>query len=209
VVKPSRRTVLVGAALIAVLLIAGNVAGLVRYPGGPLSTVGGWFWLDVWGADQGTNGVGVSEAAGVTTGVPLYVGIFPRDQWPMAATIEGVRLVNPSQGLRLLEARLIRPGARPPNGAVGLVYGEGEQAEGLGLYTDYDPLPARLAGETRVEETPMWLAVVADQPGEQSFADVVVDYGLGPFTFTAYMHQSFSACIAPMPSGAVCSWDAR
>jgi hypothetical protein len=203
--RPSRRTVLKVAAVAVVLLVIANVTGLVRYPGGPLSQASGWFWLDIRGANQGYNGVGVGPGSELTTGIPMYIGIFPRNEWPVTATIERAGLLNATPGLRLVEARLVRPGTQH-DGAVGIIYGSGEQTEALGLYTDYDPLPQTLAGSTSIEDGVMWVEVIADVPGEHSFGSVFVDYRVGPFSFRADMYQSFSACIAPMPSEAVCSW---
>jgi hypothetical protein len=205
VARPSRRTGLVSAALIAALLIAGNVAGLVRYPGGPLVVANAdWpLWLDHRAADQGYNKVGLAAA---TTGLPVYVGVDLRNQWPLAATIEGVRLINLTPGLRLVEARLIRPGSSVVG--VGVVSGSGPELDELGLYSDYQHLPAELGGNSPISDSLMWIEVIADQPGEQSFDSVVVDYRVGPFSFTVDMYQAFSACVLPMPNGAVCSWDA-
>lgn len=204
--KPSRRTVLLSAALIGALFIAGNVAGLMRYPGGPLvvSNADWPLWLDHRAPDQGYNKVGL---AAVTTGLPIYVGIDLRNEWSLAATIERVRLINPTAGLRLVEARLIRPGTDVPG--VGVASGSGPALDILGLYSNYDPLPRDLAGSAPIRDGLMWIEVMADQPGEQSFDTVVVDYRVGPFRFTVDRYQAFSACVAPMPSGALCSWDAR
>lgn len=187
---PSRRTVLVSAALIASLLIAGNVAGLVRYPGGPLVVANAdWpLWLDHRAADQGYNKAGLTAA---TTGLPMYVGIDLRNQWPLAATIERVRL--------------IRSGSDVPG--VGVASGSGPEVEALELYSSYDPLPRDLAGNAADFDAWMRIEVMADQPGEQSFDSVVVDYHLGPFSFTVDKYQAFSACVLPMPAGATCSWD--
>jgi hypothetical protein len=192
VAKPSRRTVLVSAALIAALLIAGNVAGLLRVPIGPI--------------DAGGYGVGMSSSPGLTTGVQMCVGLFPRNGWPVAATIEQVRLINPSTGLRFVEARLTHPGL-PANDGVGVVLCEAPEVDGLRLYSDYDPLPANLVANTSTGDGRMWVSVVADQPGELGFDGVDIYYRVGPFAFTTKVSLRFSACIAPMPAGATCSWD--
>lgn len=191
-----------------VLLVVANVVGVLRYPGGPLSQAGGLFWLDIRGSNQGYNRVGVSSTPELTAGVPMYIGIFPRNDWPLAATIEGVGLIDASPGLRVVEARLVRPGTQH-DGSVGIAYGSAESTEELGLYRDYDRLPGTLAGSTSVEDGVMWVELMADQPGKLSFKSIFVDYRIGPFSFRADMYQGFGACIWPQPTGVVCPSDDR
>jgi hypothetical protein len=208
--RPSRRTVVWGVAFVLVVAVIGNMAGFLRYPGGPLVAQNAdWpFWLDHRASDQGNNKVGYSPSANVATGVPTYIGLDARNRWPWAATLERVRLVNGTPGLRLLDARLVRPGATPL-GAVGIVSGSGELAEELGLLTMYESLPRTVSGNNGIQDGRMWIEVVADQPGEQSFDSVLLDYRVGPFSFTVDLYQAFAACIDPMPVGTVCSWDEK
>ncbi|MEP7379213.1 MAG: hypothetical protein ABI725_06565 [Chloroflexota bacterium] len=207
--RPSRRTVVLIAAVVVVGLLAANVMGLWRYPGGPLRlpNADGLLWLDHLPDDQGNNNIGFSTLAGVTTGMPIYVGLDARNQWSTSAVIEGVRLVKATPGLRLIEARLARRGAT--NTGLTVASGVGPELDSLRLYEDYRPVPADLGGNAPIAEGQMWLLVLADAPGEQSFDTVALDYRIGPFSFTVDMHQGFSACIVPMPSGVICSWDAQ
>jgi hypothetical protein len=208
--RPSRRTVLGVAAVAAVVLVVANIAGVLRYPGGPLRPFSdnGVLWLD-WGpANQGNNRVGISADANVGTGVPIYIGIEPRNQGPWPVTIERVRLINATPGLQLVETRLVRPDSRP-GGAIGIGSGHDVFMDELGLFDNYETLPAVLAGNHPIEDGRMWLAVVADAPGRQSFDTIEVDYRLGPFSFSVNLHHGFGGCIVPIPDGVQCSWDAE
>lgn len=195
--SPSRRTTLIVAAGVAAMLVAANVAGVLRIPGGPLT--GG----------PGFQKYGISSAANVATGTGMFVGIDPINQWPIPVTIERVRLINPTAGIHLVEARLVRPGSPIREGSLGVAYGPTTDLDALGLYTDYEPLPATLAGMASTIDNRMWVALESYKPGEQSSETMVIDYRLGPFSFTVDMHEGFVACVVPMPSGATCSEDVQ
>jgi hypothetical protein len=172
--------------LVAILVIA-NVAGLLRIPVGPVHAAG--------------FGLGLGSAS---PDVPVCVGLDLSNAWPAAATIESVRLVNPSDGLRLVEARLIRPEASPTNGGLGVGNCDSPGIEDLRLYSDYDPLPGSLPGNSSVTDGFMWIAVLADRSGELVFDALEIHYRVGPFAFVDRVRITFSACVLPMPSGAIC-----
>ena len=201
-----RRAKLVLAVGVAVLVLLGaNVAGMLRYPGGPLreSNADGWFWLDTRPADQGNNREGFTAGAGIGSGEPIYLGLYPRNQWSTEALIEDVRLIGATDGLALVDARALIPGRTVE--ATGPIT-EARAAElGVGLYTDYQPLPASLPANSSISDGRMWVKVIANDPGEQSFESVAVDYRIGPFSFTIVLHQAFTGCFVPLAAGATCS----
>ena len=203
----TRRRVAIGVASIAVLLVALNVAGLLRYPGGPLRepNADGLFWLDTRPPDQGSNTVGVTSGAGVRPGVPLYTGIGLNNDGPWPVTVEQVRLVGATPGLRLVDVRMALPGTSGE--LAGLLAGSGPDVAELGLDTDYGPLPAQLAAHNESGEGRVSIEVIADRPGEYAYDAVAIDYRVGPFSFTVVHHEALGACIVPLPSGATCSLD--
>jgi hypothetical protein len=201
------RRVAIGLALTAVLLFAMNATGLLRYPGGPLREPGadGLLWLDTRPADQGNNQVEISSRAGVGSGVPLYTGMSLSNDWPWPATIEQIRLLGATPGLRLVEARMALPGTSGE--MAGAMAGSGQEIADLRLDTDYGPLPANLAAHNEIGEGRVSIEVTADQPGEYSYDALAVDYRVGPFTFTVVHHQAFGVCVVPLPTGSACSLD--
>jgi hypothetical protein len=194
-------TIAIVVSVVGVLLIL-NLAGILRYPGGPLRepNADGILWLDTRPPDQGNIEVGMTPAAGAQPGVAMYTSTLLRNEWPWAAAVERVRLVGATPGLRLVDVRIALPDA-PAGAAGGLIATDAAAAE-LGLETQYGPLPADLAptsadGPSRVVS----LEVVADQPGRQSFDAVGIDYRVGPFTFSVTSHLAFYACVYPSPAG--------
>jgi hypothetical protein len=180
--------------------------GILRYPGGPLRepSADGLVWLDTRPADQGTNSVGITSAAGLEQGTLVYTGISLRNAWSWPATVEQVRLLDTTEGLELQEARMALPGTTGP--VVGVATSKGDNAE-LRLDADFGPLPADLAGENQPGEGRVWLAMNAPPPGEYSYDAVAVDYRVGPFSFTVTYHQALGLCVVPLPAGSSCSLD--
>lgn len=198
--------------LVVVLLVAAVVAGLalngsglLRYPGGPLRSqnADGWFWLDTRPSDQGNSRIGARSAAGLTAGELIYTSISMRNQWSELALVESVRLVQATPGLRLVEARLARPGLQPEIAA--LAAGTGPDVDRLRLGADYEALPAPLGGYDPDNNRPLTLVVTVLEPGEYSYEAVAVDYRAGHLSFTALVHQALTVCVGPLPEGTVCS----
>ncbi len=185
-----------------------NAAGLWRYPGGPLRepSADGWFWLDTRPSDQGTNSVAAGSKAGLAAGEPIYTGISLRNAWSSSLVVEGVRFVDATPGLLLVDARLARPGTCC--GLPGLMTGTGPDIDDLRLDTDFQPFPASLSGNNSVSDGRVILAVTAIEPGDYSYQAVAVDYRMGLFSFTVIHHQALAVCLGPLSAGAVCSTDA-
>ncbi len=202
----NRRRAILGFAAVMVVAVALNTIGILRYPGGPLRepSADGLMWLDTRPPDQGTNSVGITSAAGLEQGSPVYTGISLRNASSWPARVEQIRLLGATEGLELQEARMALPGTTGP--MIGVATSGGETAE-LRLETDYGPLPAELAGNNAIGEGRVWLAINAPPPGEYSYDAVAVDYRVGPFSFTVTYHQALGLCVVPLRPGRSCSLD--
>lgn len=199
--------------LAAVLLVALgaalalNVVGLMRYPGGPLRgpSADGWFLLDTRPSNQGTSLISAGSRAGLVAGESIYTGISLHNASSSSAVVEAFRLLEATPGLRLVDARLARPGACCD--LPGLMHGTGPEIDELRLDTDYQPLPAPLSANNPVSDGRVALVVTATEPGDYSYQAVAVDYRVGPFSFTVVYHQALAVCLGLLPIGAVCSAD--
>ena len=203
----TRRRVGLGLAAFVVVAVVLNVAGVLRYPGGPLRepSADAVLWLDIRPPDQGSNRVGLSARSEVGPGVPIYTSIDLGNESPWPATVEQIRLLGLTPGLRLIDAKLAVPGRT--GSSAGLVYGDGAELDELQLDTGYRPIPADLAAHNAIGEGTVSIVVTADNPGEYEFQAVAVDYRIGPFAFTVVHHQAFGGCFVPMPEGTSCSAD--
>jgi hypothetical protein len=197
----TRRLAFVLTISIVVVLVVLNVVGVLRYPGGPLTESDGAFlWLDFPSPDQPRNGISMPSAADMTTTELMDVGSYLRTGSGMAATIESVRLFDPTPGIVLVDGRMHKPGA-PPRG-VGAMDGD------IGDVVDsYGPLPASLPAGAEPGDGALLIVTMATQPGEQSYAGVVVDYSIGPFKFTTVYGPSVTLSVQPLPPGSTCSAD--
>ena len=197
------RLVLVLAMVVAIALAA-NVAGLLRYPGGPLREVNadGPLWLDMRSAGQNQAIQGFGASAGIPFGPPLYTGIVLHNLSPWPATIERISLIDPTPGLALAGAGLALPGSSGT--LAGLIFGDHSD---VAEPEDYGPLPATLPGDNRADEGRVLLTVATTAPGHQQYRAVAVDYRIGPFAFKSTFHQAISVCLAPVPADASCGDD--
>lgn len=203
----TRRRAFIGLVIAVLVLVALNIAGVLRYPGGPLreGSADAPLWLDMRPPGQGTNRVGFTQGSGVTVDMPMYTSIGLHNESPWTASIVNVRLVDPKPGIRLVEVRLALPGTSGPT--AGGLSGDGPEIADLRLDTDYVPLPARLEAHNAVEDGRLSIEVVADAPELTGYEAVAIDYQLGPFTFSVIHHAALSACIVPIPEGTTCSLD--
>ena len=197
------RLVLVIASVVAFVLAA-NVAGLLRYPGGPLRelTADGPLWLDTRSAGQSQAIQGFGSSAGIPFGQPLYTGIFLHNQSPWPATIERISLIDPTPGLALADVGLALPGSSGT--LAGLIFGDHSD---IAEPEDYGPLPAPLPGDNSADEGRALLTVSTTTPGHQQYRAVAVDYRIGPFAFQSIFHQAISVCLTPVPADDSCGDD--
>ncbi len=203
----TRRRVAIGLVIAVVVVVTLNVTGLLRYPGGPLREpdADGVLWLDTRPADQGSSEIGITSEAGVKAGVPIYTGIGLANDWPWPATVEQVRLLDATPGLRVVQIRMALPGTT--GGMAGALPASGPGISDLRLDTDYGLLPADLAAHNDPGEGRVSIEVAADTPGEYSYSAVAVDYRVGPFSFTVVYHEALDMCLVPLPAGSTCSID--
>jgi hypothetical protein len=190
-----------------IALVALNVAGLLRYPGGPLRqpSIDAWLWLDIRAADQVMNYVGAGTLAQIPRGELIYAGVSLSNSSSSAATIERVELLDATPGLRLVDAWLARPGTT--GDLAGPVTESMMDISYLRLDTDYQALPADLRGNNTPGEGRLTIALIADEPGEYGYRAVAVDYRLGPLSFRVTHGPSLAICLVPMPAGERCSID--
>jgi hypothetical protein len=202
-----RKHIALGVVALLIALVALNVAGLLRYPGGPLRqpSIDAWLWLDVRAADQGLNYVGAGTLARIPRGELIYAGVALANASPWTATIERVELLDATPGLDLVDARLARPGTS--GDLAGPVTASMVDLSYLRLDTDFQALPAELHGHNQPGEGRLTIAVIADEPGEYGYRAVAVDYRLGPFSFRVTHGPSLAVCLVPMPAGERCSID--
>jgi hypothetical protein len=206
--RMTRRHMALGAVAVLIGLVVLNMAGVLRYPGGPLreSSTQAWLWLDIRDPDQGMNFVGAGTSAEIPPGELIYTAPGLRNASPWTLTIERVELVDATPGLRLVDVLLARPGTE--GGSAGLVTASRMDLDDLRLDTDYTTLPASLGAWNTPGEGRLTISITADDPGEYSFHAVAVEYRLGPFSFRTTHGPSLAVCLVPMPAGELCSLDA-
>ncbi len=192
---------------IAVLLVALNIAGYARYPGGPLRepSATGPLWLDMRPADQGGFTVGNDPTDWARTGVPLYYGeLTLHDEWPWPVRVEAIAPVDLTGGLTIQAVHLSRPGT-----PAGPVTGWGPELllpPGLTLEQAYVLLPANVepAGASHERDAQTLLVVSGSRPGRAGFSSLALDYRVGPFAFRVIQHVALVACLGPLPAGVTC-----
>jgi hypothetical protein len=191
------------------LLLLLNVAGVARYPGGPLRDPSddGLFALDIRPADQGYNEISNDPVDWAATGEPLYFGaVYLENPWPVGAAIEGVRPLELTPGLTLDRALV----GIPPDGTSSMGWGDRQLLTEAALDETFggalSPLPVTVPAATAADRaTNVLLVLSAATPGRYGFRGVEIDYRVGPFTFHATQHIALDACIGPFPPGQECS----
>lgn len=196
------------AIVVVVALAALNVAGLVRYPGGPLRdrSDDGLFWLDLRPSDQGSSTVGFGpDADWATVGRSIYNGdVTLRNPWPWAATVEAVTPIDPSPGLIVDGFYLSRPGRS--SAASDDLDIAAPDVSGIAFNADFSALPAVVppAGPTPDGDARTLLVLHTDRPGPMTFSALAVDYRIGPATFRAVQFFGLAGCIGPLRAGVTC-----
>jgi hypothetical protein len=207
--RPKR---LLGIVIIGLLAVLGlNVAGLLRYPGGPLREPSddGALWLDLRPANQGYSSVGNDPTDWAVTGAPLYFGTVTLvDSWPVDATVEAVRPLELTPGLTIDRAVL----GIVPAGSTSIGWGNKQLFEHATDDETYGgalrDLPVVVRSNTSADRgSTLILVVSAATPGRYGFRGVEIDYRIGPFRFRATQYLALDSCIGPFAPGQSCSVD--
>lgn len=195
-------------AVVAIGLLALNVSGLLRYPGGPMRepTANGIGWLDTKPADQqGGFGVGMPEGAGLTTDDIFVTTVFLTNAGPWDASLESVELVDATSGLRLTSARLVLSGFAASIPAADM----GTPADIERRYPDthLGSFPQTVVARSDPHDGQVILELQVAAPGEYSYRGVRVGYRLGPFSFQAVYGQGARLCFGPLGANQSCPGD--
>lgn len=189
--------------IVAALLL--NVVGMLRYPGGPLRprVSDDPLWLDLTAAgNHFTVGTQASEQSAV--GKTIYVGGDPlTNPWLWPATVEAITPLDVTGGLVIDEILIGNPGS--VSAGVIAVWYDPVLPNGGAISDLYHALPATIDNETKLDDAvPILLVVHGDQPGQAGFANLAIDYRVGPFTFRVVQHMGLALCIGPLPAGQAC-----
>jgi hypothetical protein len=199
----TRRRLVLGLALALVVVLALNVVGLLRYPGGPLKEFpdGSLLSLDIPLGGDTRNQVGVTSAAGLTRYEPVCEGVYLRTGLGLPVTIEDMRLVDPTSGITLVDSVMVTPDAAT-GGVIGVAYGPACIS-----IDGHSSLPETLAAESQPRDGLALVVSMATSPGRQSYSGIAIDYRVGPFSFTTVYGPAMAVCVSPLPQGATCSPD--
>lgn len=206
-----RRRVVLGGLTLAVAVIALNIAGVLRYPGGPLRepSADGPLLLDIRPADQGSITVGNSQPSDwAVAGRPYDFGLLTiHNPTSFDVVIEAVTPIDPTTGLVLEAVYVQRPGVTP-TASVG--FGPSERIDSATIRRDFDWLPATVvpSGDTHLNDAEVIIVARSDEVGAFGFSALALDYRIGPFTFHAIQHLALAGCLGPLPSGTSCPQDA-
>lgn len=151
-----RRLLVIGAAAV-VVLVALNVIGVLRYPGGPLRDQSDApLWLDIRLGESGSSRVDLGPTAGRDLlGTPVYYSVpVLTNSWPWPATVEAITPVDPTPGLVVDGVYVSRAGSNV-SGVAGydarLPAGQRFGDAFAGMPTVLDPSGPGPAGGARVE----------------------------------------------------------
>ncbi len=184
--------------------LALNVAGVARFPGGPLREWrdGGLLWLDMWPSDWGNNpGGNGPEADWAVPGADLvYSSVLRPDDWPWPVEVERITPVDPSGGLVVSQALLLRPGA----GRVSRlwVFGPLTADQQALLAADLAPLPGPVPPGGDGQQ--IALTLQSPQQGPAGWETLAVDYHVGPFSFRAIHHSALHLCLGTTAAERTC-----
>ena len=188
-----RRRIAVVIAAAVVLVLALNVVGLARYPGGPLREKGsdGPLWLDTWPADWGNSSTGNGSGADwATTDTDLVFSIvWIANQGPWPVTVEGITPAGVSGDLVVTDVRV-----RDADASAGDLWAFGplDDAGRAILDSQYQALPVTLPAGS---ERQVALVVRGATPGPAGFEALDVAYRMGPLTFRAVQHLGLEGCL--------------
>jgi hypothetical protein len=202
-----RQRVVRSAAVVVLAILALNVVGLLRYPGGPLREEGidAPLWLDIPAGNQGSSAVGFRQPNDwALAGRPLYYGLLTlHNPWPWAATVEAITPIDPSPGLVVEGVYVSRAGSLATGTTI---WTEPLMPAGQRFDEAFSGLPAAVEpnGPTHEADARTLLVVRADRPGLISFSALAVDYRVGPLSFHVVEHLALRGCLGPLPSGTSC-----
>lgn len=197
-----KRVVMVGAAGIAALLVL-NVAGISRFPGGPLREWkdGGVLWLDVWPSDWGSRDFNAPEAEWARANAHYeYTSSLPTNDWPWPVEVERITPVTTSGDLAVAETRLVRP----DRSEVGPLYAVGPLTPGQQAIIDADFAPLPGSARTGVTGTPFAITFHETRPGPAGWEALAVDYRVGPFSFRVVQHTALRLCVGTTVAERTC-----
>lgn len=198
-----RRVVTVGAAGIAALLVL-NVAGIARFPGGPLREWkdGGVLWLDVRPSDWGSSGdFNAPEAEWAQANADYeYTSALATNDWPWAVEVERITPMTTSGDLAVAETRLIRPDRAEDSvlNAVGPLTPD-QQAI---IDADFAPLPGSVG--TGAVGKRFAITFHETRPGPAGWDTLAVDYRVGPFSFRVVQHTALRLCVGATVAERTC-----
>jgi hypothetical protein len=168
------RQVRLGLAGLAAAVLALNVVGFLRYPGGPLRDPSddGPLWLDLRPADQGSVTVGNTQpSAWAIAGHAFYFGLLSlHNPTDLDATLEAVTPLDVTPGLAVTGVYVRRPDV-PASGTVG--FGPaGELPDDQALGRDYVQLPATVpaSGDGHAHDLNIIVVLSSSGPGAFGFA---------------------------------------
>jgi hypothetical protein len=197
------RRALIALGAIVIVALALNVAGIIRYPGGPLRepSADGILWLDIRPADQGgiTNGNGPDADWARTDTDLVFTSLWVSNPSPWSVTVEAITPIDVSGELVVGEVFA----SRRPQAEEQLVQYGPLTAEGRAvLGRDYSPLPAAIdPGDSNRN---LALVVRSSRPGAAGFEALAIDYRLGPFAFRVVHHMALHACLGMTVEERVC-----
>jgi len=194
-------------AAIALVVIGLNVAGVLRYPGGPLRdpSADGPLWLDLRPADQGGIEVGSEPSDMSAAGRPIYFGTLAlSNPWPYPARIEAITPVDPTAGLVIDHVWLGRPA---DVGAVAMGLGPEPGVPPEQFDEVFQPLPFEIEANVGPDRAVIVLIELhADAPGGTGFRSLAVDYRVGPASFHVVQPYMLALCLGPLDPGQECGW---
>jgi hypothetical protein len=188
---------LVIAGAIVIVALALNVAGLIRYPGGPLRepSADAILWLDIRPADQGQI---INGGHGPVDTDLVFSGLWLSNPWPWAATVEAITPIDVSGELVAGEVLALRANTEEQL----VQYGAVTEERRAILDSDYAPLPEVIRpGESNRNVA---LVVKSSKPGPVGFEALAIDYRLGPFAFRVVHHTALHACLGMTVEERVC-----
>jgi hypothetical protein len=184
------RRALIAVAVVAVTAAALNVAGVLRYPGGPLSEANNPpLWLDI-----PANRLGIEESIPIEVGQELYVVVYLHNRADTAVTLESLEAVDPTAGVQSVGAYRLLPGSE--------VYALEHWGNWPGAEPALAPFPVQLrASDSGVHQ--LLLVVRPTIEGDFSFSGARLRYRIGPLTFATTLEPVVTSC-AHAKGGADC-----
>ncbi len=199
-----KRFLLVGALTTITAALVLNVAGLARFPGGPLREWkdGGVLWLDMWPSDWGNNSGGnTPEADWAVPGTDLvYASDLSPNDWPWPVEVERITPVDASGNLVIAPPLLLRPGGPRASDLSGLGPLTADQ-QAL-IDADLAPLPGTI--QPGGDGWQIALTFQGPHQGPAGWEMLAVDYRVGPFSFRVIHHSAVHLCLGTTAAERTC-----